>query len=370
MLSFFFTALPIIAIGVQPVSLAGDFGEPRVIVAAPENPRFAHLSWPKVVRTKDGTLVVAYVAGRFHGTHGEGCPAVSISTDAGKTFTPPKILKEYGPNDTYTSGGNVALGLAHDGSVVLLSMAFKADIANTIDGWRSTDGGKTWKLADVSRLANNKTGSVYGHVIALPDKRLAVVGHYRRGSTTRTAGLWISYSSDSGQRWGEPQTITANGLVEPAFVFTADRFVGLARPNRTPAWYSQITSDDLGKTWAVQSKVLEPANTKGVAYPSPGLFVDPNDPTRLIGMVSQRFTADAGNNLYGRIDLVSANVKTLDWKPMATAAKFPRSLKERGDITYGWMTPIDANRWFMVFYCGKTKGASDIYGLELDPFKK
>src|SRR3954470_23570011 len=91
-----------------PVSLAGDFGEPRVIVAAPADPAIAHLAWPKAVRLRDGGLVVAYVAGRFHGTHGGGCPAVSVSTDGGKTFSPPYVLKHYGPGDTYTSGGNVA----------------------------------------------------------------------------------------------------------------------------------------------------------------------------------------------------------------------------------------------------------------------
>jgi hypothetical protein len=370
MMNIVCTVLPILSLAVPPVPLAGDFGEPGIIVAAPENPRFAHLSWPKVVRTKDGTLVVAYVAGRFHGTHGEGCPAVSVSTDGGKTFTPPKILKEYGPKDTYTSGGNVALGLAHDGAVVLLSMAYKGDVANTIDGWRSTDGGKTWQVADVSRLANNKTGSVYGHVLSLPDKRLAVVGHYRKGSTTRTAGLWISYSVDAGQTWSDPHTITASGLVEPAFIFTAGRFVGLARPKQTPAWYSQLASDDLGKTWSEEAKVLEPTQTKGVKYPSPGLFIDPNDSSRLIAMVSQRFSAEVGNQLYGQIDLYSANVKSLDWKRLGTAAKFPRTLRERSDLTYGWMAPTEANRWFLVFYCGKTNGASDIYGLEFEPFKK
>lgn len=369
MLSILCTGLAILGVGVPPVSLAGDYGEPHVIVAAPEDPRFAHLSWPKVVRAKDGTLVVAYVAGRFHGTHGEGCPAVSLSTDGGKTFTTPKILKEYGPKDTYTSAGNVALGLADDGAIVLLSMAYKGDTANTIDGWRSPDSGKTWQAADVSRLANNKTGSVYGHVLPLPGKRLAVVGHYRSGSI-RTAGLWISYSEDSGWTWSDPQTITADALVEPAFIFTAGRFVGLARPKQTPAWYSQVTSDNLGKTWLVQTKVLVAGKAEGVKYPSPGLFLDPNDSTRLIALVSQRFTAEVGNQLYGQIDLYSANVKTLEWKQLGRAARFPRSLLDLSDLTYGWMAPIDANRWFLVFYCGKGNGASAIYGLEFEPFRE
>jgi hypothetical protein len=348
------------------VSLAGDFGEPCVIVQAPDDLRFAHLSWPKVVKTSDGRLVVAYVAGRFHGTHGEGCPAVSISQDNGQTFSEPKILKEYAATDRYTSGGNVAMGVADDGAVVLLSMAFKGDSANTIDGWRLPQGENDWQPVDVSRLAENRTGSVYGHVFAIPEDKLAVVGHYRRGSTTETGGLWMSTSEDGGQSWGDPQTITKQKMVEPAFVYSQDRIIGLARPGQTPAWYTQLVSDDLGENWTITPKVLEPENATGVAYPSPGVFVDPKNPNRLFALVSQRFSAQAGNDLYGRIDLYTTDVQSLDWKPLGTLAKFPRSLGDRSDLTYGWMTPVGENRWYLVFYCGKHRGANDIYGLEFE----
>lgn len=348
------------------VRLGGDFGEPHVIVPAPAAPRFAHLAWPKVIRTRDGKLVVAYVAGRFHGTHGEGSPAVSFSTDGGKSFSPPDVLKEYGAKDRYTSGGNVALGLAGDGAVVLLSMAFNGDRANTIDGWRSTDGGKTWQASDVSRLADSRTGSVYGHVFAVPGRGLAVVGHYRKGSQPRQAGLWMSISTDDGRSWGEPRVITETSLVEPAFTFAGGRLIGLARPSNTPAWYTQFTSDDLGDSWATITKGLVAAEPKGAKFPSPGLFADPDDPSRLLALVSQRFDASAGNGLYGRIDLYAAPIRTLEWRKLGTVARFPRSLAERNDLTYGWMAPIGARRWYAVFYCGRPRGASDIYGLAFE----
>lgn len=360
------TACLLLAPSAPPITLAGDYGEPKVIVPAPQDERLAHLSWPKVVRTGDGTLVTAYVAGRFHGTHGEGCPAASVSTDGGKTFIAPNVLKKYGPDDKYTSGDNVALGLAGDGSVVLLSMAYKGDEANTIDGWRSADHGKTWKEIDVSRLADGKTGSVYGHVFPVPGKGLGVVGHYRRGSTGPTGGLWISYSADDGKSWGDPQTITQAKMVEPAFVNAAGRLVGLARPGNTPAWYDGFTSDDLGKTWKVTPKALAATNPKGTQFPSPGLFTDPDDPNRLLALVSQRFSADAGNDLYGRIDLYAADAKKLEWEKVGTVAKFPRTLRERGDLTYGWMAPLGGRKWYAVFYCGKHRGANDIYGLEFE----
>jgi len=71
----------------------GDYGQPRLLIAAPENSRFSHLAWPKVCQTKDGTLVVAFVAARAHTL--DGCPAVSVSTDGGTSFTRPHIFKEF-----------------------------------------------------------------------------------------------------------------------------------------------------------------------------------------------------------------------------------------------------------------------------------
>ena len=347
------------------ISLAGDFGEPRVIVPAPADARFAHLSWPKVVRAKDGTLVVAYIAGRFHGNHGEGCPAVSLSTDGGKTFSPPKVLKEYGPNDAQTAAGNIALGLADDSAIVMLSMAFKANESHTIDGWRSTDNGKTWQAIDVSKLAG-RTGSVYGHVFNIPGQGLTVVGHFRKGSPTQELGLWMSHSSDHGKTWCEPRAIAGGRLVEPAFVHAAGRTIGLIRPGNTPPHYMVVASDDAGKTWTKPTSTLKVPEPRFTQLPSPGLFVDPNNPKRLLALVNQRFPRSKENALYGQIDLYSADVKTLDWKKLGTVAKFPATLRERGDLTYGWMTPTGGKKWFLVFYCGLHRGANDIYGLEFE----
>ena len=70
----------------------GDYGAARVVVPSPEDPRFAHLAWPKLARTADGTLVLACCAGVSHTR--SACPAVSVSIDDGRTFTPPNVLVE------------------------------------------------------------------------------------------------------------------------------------------------------------------------------------------------------------------------------------------------------------------------------------
>jgi len=227
--------------------IGGDYGQPRVVVPAPANPRYAHLGWPKIVCARDGTLVLAYSAARAHTR--DGCPAVSISTDRGATFTKPHVLAHFDRTTKYRHCGNIALGVAGDGAVVLLAMAFSGNDRNSVFGWRSTDSGRTWQPVDTSSLADNRTGSVYGHVIPVPGAGLAVCGHYRAPSRPYTQGIWIAFSKDNGNTWGQPRRITDERLFEPAVTFTRGRFVGLIRDGTSPWRYWQAVSGDLGRTW-------------------------------------------------------------------------------------------------------------------------
>ena len=347
------------------VSLQGDFGRPRVIVPAPKNPEHAHLSWPKIVTAENGDLVVGYIAGRFHGTHGEGCPAVSVSRDGGKSFSDPKILKQYTAKDKYTSAGNLALGLAKNGSVVLLSMAFRGNEANTIDGWISDDHGKSWEVSDTSRLDHNQTGSVYGNVMQVPERGLAVVGHYRRGSKRHEQGLWLSWSQDDGKSWQKPEMIIDRHLVEPAVIFSQGTFLGLIRTGTRQDYYEQIQSKDYGQHWQHAKRGFAP-EYKGARYlPSPCLVTDPEHPGRVYCLASERHAEDNPSGLIGRIVLWQAELPELKWRERGVVAKFPRALGERKDITYAWMAPLGDDHWYVVFYCGRTHGASDIFGLEI-----
>jgi len=347
------------------ISLAGDFGEPRVIIPASADAGLAHHSWPKIARAKDGTLVVAFIAGRFHGNHGEGSPAVAISTNGGANFNPPTVLKRYTAKSEHTSAGNVALGVADDGSVALLSMAYRANAANTVDGWRSADHGRTWQAADTSTLDKNQTGSVFGGVPAVPGKGLAVFGHFRAGSVSQTQGLWFAWSADSGKSWGRPQPFTEKGLVEPAFVFSAGRFIGLVRTKENSDHYVQFTSDDFGRSWQTVERGLATDHAGQVALPSPCLVTDPARASRLYALVSERHGEKTPGGLLGRVVLWTAEAKALQWKRLGEVVRFPRALGQRRDITYAWMAPLGGEEWFAVFYCGQVHGPSDIYGLKL-----
>lgn len=352
-------------VAADPQPLGGDYGQPRLLVPAPTAPAIAHLSWPKIVATPGGTLVLAYSAGVGHNIGGSG-PAISISTDRATSFSSPNVLA-YFPDDDhrYRDCGNMALGLAGDGAVVLLAMAYSGDQQNTILGWRSIDDGKTWHRIDTAALAENKTGSVYGHILQVPELGLVVFGHYRRPSEPST-GIWMSVSDDHGQSWGPPQVVTQNAYFEPAFTFAQGRLVGLLRLARDADTrrYDQAVSDDLGQTWQIEPSTLAIPDGLPGRQPSPFITVDPTDATRLYAIQSIRGDHDPTR---GRADLWTADIERLDWKRQGRLAAIPADAANLSDWSYPWMTPIGDDRWMLVFYAGTSRGSSSLYGMDLTP---
>ena len=261
-------------------------GTVRIAVPSPEDPRFHHLAWPKAVRTTDGTIVLGYLMGRKH--VGENCPAVSLSTDDGKSFTEPKLLREFGEGRDYGASGNMAMGLAHDGSVLLMAHGYSPESCN-IFGWRSTDNGHTWIAVDTSALGPNKAGSVTGHIAQLPGKKLMAVGHYREGCQPYTHGIWNSVSEDDGLTWGEPKLVSTQGGVEPVIVRHGDRLLVFIRGGGVgPAGQYIAVSDDWGAHWdtkATNMSTLNPGN-KSLAHPF--AMVNPHDPTELLAVTFER----------------------------------------------------------------------------------
>lgn len=339
----------------------GDYGTPRLLVSAPADPASAHLSWPKIVATPEGILVLAYSAGKGHNIGGSG-PAVSRSTDGGASFSPPQLLRRFPDDDPrYRDCGNLALGVADDGAVVLLAMAYAGNEQNTVLGWRSADGGANWAPVDTTALAENKTGSVYGHILLVPGEGLVVFGHYRQPSTP-PAGIWMSTSRDHGRTWEPPRVVTKQAYFEPAFTFTQGRFVGLLRlANDTQARrYDQAVSDDRGQTWQIRSSdIAIPAGQPG-RQPSPFITTSPGDPAKLYALQSIRGELEESR---GRIYLWTADARQLQWRREGLVVRIPAAAENLADWSYPWMTPLDDRTWLLVFYAGSSRGANAIYGL-------
>ncbi len=341
--------------------LAGDWGEARRILTAPEEWDYKHLAWPKMTRTDSGTLVMACSAGLGHNMGGSGL-AFSLSEDNGRSFSPPEMLRRFPQFDRrYRDCGNFAIGTAADGAVILLAMAFNQEKElNTIFGFRSEDDGRNWHAVDTDKLANNTTGSVYGNIFHLPNGRLGVVGHYRSGSMPHAQGIWMSFSDDNGKSWASAKCITEEYYVEPAIVCNRGRLIGLLRTDNGRDFYTLAVSPD-GEEWDFKPNAfdLEPGDR---SYPSPFITADPRNSDRLWALSSVRheditlYTADMSS---------ANNLLELKWNRVGTVVKWGGPGEQHADWTYPWMCYLGEDRWACVFYYGRTRGRCDIYGLEL-----
>lgn len=334
-------------------------GTVRVAVPAPVNERYSHLAWPKAVITENGTIILAYCAGVGHNKGGSG-PAVSTSIDNGKTFSTPMLLSYYPDDDTrYKDCGNLALGIAHDGAVVLLAMAFRGNEANNIFGWRSTDNGGTWVPINTSELGPEKTGSVCGTIVQLPDQKLMVMGHYRKGSKPYETGIWQSVSSDNGQTWGTPTMVTNVNGGEPVLVRDGDRLLVFIRGRRVAATRQYIAvSDDFGETWQVELSNITAQREHTGGFAHPFAMVALNNENELISLITER-------PLPGSIWLWRGNTKTLDFKIDRQILEIPKIGNDvNTDYGYAWLLPTGTNHYIMFYYHGMKEGTNSIWAAE------
>lgn len=340
-----------------------DLAQPATIaLPPPADAAKAHLAWPKMARTPAGTILLACIAGRFHGSHGEGCPVVSVSRDGAQSFSEPHVLREFGPDRDYSCSGNMAIGVAPDGALVALAMAFTAGERNSIFGWRSENEGQTWSIADAAALADNKTGSTYGNIIALPDGRLTVFGHYRQGSSPHQKGIWQAFSHDQGRTWETARRITDRHLVEPAFIRTSSgRLVGIIRDSsvKMHSTCTGAVSDDEGQNWTFTDAAIRARDESRFRLPSPFLVEDPEQPGQLLAAVTERCVP---GNTPGSISLWTASADTLEWKRGPDLVTFPhREGDPNTDFGYPWMLPLGQGKWLLVFYFGEKAGPNAIW---------
>jgi len=333
-------------------------GTLRIAVPAPDDAGISHLSWPKAVIAKNGTIILAYCAGVGHNRGGSG-PAISISEDNGATFSNPKLLSYYpDDDDRYVDCGNLAIGTAEDGTVIILAMAFNGDKANNIFGWRSKDNGRTWKSVDTSELGPNKTGSVCGTIVQLPEGKLMVMGHYRLPER-KNFGIWQSVSHDNGQTWGTPKMVTNIKGVEPVLVRSGNRLIVFIR-GQHPSQTSQFlaVSDDFGETWytGLSNISAQSGHTNTIAHPF--AMVNPKNSSELLAITAER-------PLPGNFWLWRGNSNDLKFEIDKCLIKIPKiEGNPNTDYGYTWMINTGGNRYLLFYYHGKGFGANSIWVAE------
>jgi hypothetical protein len=336
----------------------------RAAVPAPADPRYAHLSWTKVVRTPKGTIILACVAGTFHGNHGGGCPAVVRSSDGGATFSALRILREFGPGLDYTCCGNLALGIAEDGAIVLLAMAYTGDEGNHIFGWRSEDEGLIWKPTDTGKLGPNRTGSVFGNVFPVEGEGLVVFGHYRVGSAPHAEGIWVAASKDHGRTWSEARRIAGVPAVEPVVIASQRKLIGFFRSTKKAVFDEPSAegrqfvgvSTDQGQTWDTTLSGLDADDPATARLAAPCAVENPERPGELLVLTTERARR---TGQHSRIRLWRGTAERLEWKRELVLLEFPPGGPDNPntDLGYPWLLHEGGNRWSLYFYNGQSKGA-------------
>lgn len=343
---------------------------PRIAVSIPDA-RFAHLGWPKALQLTDGTVLLAFLAGETH--IAGGSPAVAISTDGGRTFSDPHILEAFDDSKEFRHSGNLAIGVAADGAVVLLAMAFTKSNAH-IFGWRSRDLGRTWTPTDNRKLGPQKTGSVFGNLVQLPDQRLLAVGHYRPGSQPYESGIWMAESRDHGASWEEPRRILDLVCVEPLLVRAASGRLLLFLRHDVPAdmegSQSLAWSDDDGLSWQLQLKAFMADDPSSQRLAAPFAYPDPEDPEQLLVMLTTRSRSTStnwGKWTPGDIALWRGSVRNLQFKRVRTLLKVPFIEGDLNqDFGYPWLIHLGQQSYRIYYYHGEILGSCALWRFDAE----
>jgi hypothetical protein len=228
-------------------------------------------AWPNVKKLPDRNLLAVIFNQPSHGGR-EGDVEAWISRDGGKLWaragTP-------APHEPGASRLNVAFGLAHDGSPIVLSAGVMVE--KRPDRWlpvwvcRSPDGGRTWTRSTAVTLPEGVDYLIpFGDIVRLPGRRLAASAYHHYGaalvgkqpSAERKApggSAYILFSDDDGLTWGGAVLIGKDDYNEATLLRVNEtRLLAAARTYRS-AHLELFASEDDGRTWKNEGPVSLPS---------------------------------------------------------------------------------------------------------------
>lgn len=230
-------------------------------------------AWPNLTMLGDGTIIATIFNQPAHG-EAEGDVECWASLDGGRTWELRGTAAQH--DEPNTNRMNVAVGLAHNGDLVVLTSGWALDasrkLVRQLSPWvcRSSDGGRTWSV-DKSRSAvvfpegadyedrDDRMIKPFGDIVALPSGELAASLYHDYGT------VWVLFSRDDGRTWGDAVVLSDECRGETAMLrLRPDRWLAASRTERGPdgvvprRGLELFVSEDEGRTWTAKGPLTGP----------------------------------------------------------------------------------------------------------------
>jgi len=232
------------------------------IVCRLSDERFGYFGWPTVARLDDGTLLVASSGLRSEHICPWGKTVLNTSLDAGRTWSPPRVINDSPLDDR--DAGIVNLG----GGGLLVS-------------WFTLDTRAYLKTQESQAWVRNWLGS------AEVDSWQVKLATVTDAIAAQSSGSWIRRSADRGLTWSAPIRVPVSAPHGPLCLRNGD-LLYLGKPygawdDMTHGSITAARSSDGGQTWQVLGLVPVHPGTDPANYHEPHVVELPSG--RLLGMI-------------------------------------------------------------------------------------
>ena len=204
-------------------------------------------AWPNLTLMPDGSVVATIFNRPYHGL--DVGDVECWSSRDGRLWE-----KRGNPavHEGESNRMNVAAGLAHDGSLVVLASGwggrdFREKILPTMVA-RSSDGGRSWSRTSAVQLPEEVDFLIpFGDIVQGEGELLAASFYHE---IPGVANAYVLFSRDDGRSWGEAVKVAPHDYNETALLrLRPDRWLAASR-SHGDAHLALFVSDDEGRNWA------------------------------------------------------------------------------------------------------------------------